>query len=234
MSRPLAQLPTSVQLDNLTAVAHSLAGYYDVPASVLNHVIDLTKFDAGDGNSSIRSKVWDAIAGGVASGALSIDSTIPVLAPAYNYASVDGPGFGAKATEANALRPGLPGYRDDKSSPQIISLGLNAGSTVLIVTFNRPVYAAPGGNGPVLAADLAFRLKTVGGITAASLAAITKVGGGALTGGESAIECTITTTGVANGTEVYAIKPAVSSIVSKAPEKIAAVEIETDIVGVAP
>lgn len=233
MSRPLVQIPNSVQVDNLSGEAVSLAGYYTIPAGASNHVIDMTKFSAFDGQDSIRCRVWNAIADGENNGSLNIDT---VLTPAYSYATVDGPGFGASADDSNVLRPGLPGYHanTDKAGPRIVSAVPNAGTTKVIVTFSKPVYAAPGGTGPVLAADLELRLITLGGITVASLGTITKVGGAALTGGETVIECNITKTGTADGNEVLGIKAAAGAIVGAAPEKLPAYEGETEFVGVAP
>lgn len=229
--RPLVQIPASVQIDNLTDKPVSLAGYYTVPASASNHVIDMTKFSAFDDQKSIRCKVWNAIAAGENSGELNIDTT---LDPVYNYATIDGPGFGTKTGEANVLRPGLPGYHPDKSPLRIISAVPNAGTSKFTLTFSRGVYAAPGGTGPILASDLTFRLVTAGGITVASLGTITKVGGAALTGGETVIECNVTKTGTADGNEVLGIKAAAAAIVGNAPEKIAAVENEVTFNGAVP
>lgn len=231
MSRPLVQIPDSVQIDNATAEVISLAGYYNVPASAANHVIDMTKFSAFDGQRSIRCQVWNAIAAGEERGDLNIDT---VLTPVFNWDDVDGPGFGATDDDTAALRPGLPGYRPNLDPVRIVSAVPNAGTTKVTLTFSRPVYAAPGGTGPVLAADLALRLVTAGGITVAALGTITKVGGAALVGGETVIECNITKTGTADTTEVLGIKAAAGAIVGAAPEKLPCLETEVTFAGVAP
>lgn len=227
MPRPLTQLPNTVTLDNATTNVVVLGGYTKLTASEQNKVIDLTKFSNKQiaGVPSEREKVWNAIAGAVAQGSLTIDSTSPALSPAFSYATVDGPLFGAKTTQENVLRPGLPDYTADTVRPSITGAVVGAGTLFIDVTFSEGIYKSTNPAGPVTASDFVLTfIDGAGTLTNVVLSGTaTQVGGGALVGGETVIRLGLTPTGTAHATDQVSIAAGPGKIVDS--KKNGAVEV---------
>lgn len=94
------------------------------------------------------------------------------------------------------------------SFPKIVSFSdLDEFNVNIIVNLNGACYGANDGNTPMASSDFQITNFTASGATALSISSIEKVGGGALTGGESQVLVNLNVTGTADGTETFEIQP---------------------------
>lgn len=221
MPRALSQMPNTITLTNNLAVPVDIDGLAGLDASEAGKVIDLTKMDVrSESEESRREQFWNAMAGLVTDGSLTVVGASPALGssaaiPAFNWATLDGPDGGDTAADVLALRPGLPGYVNDTVRPAISGIAVGAANAFVDVTFTEGVYSAADPDGPVDAADfeLAF-IDNGGGLTNVVLdGTATKADTNPLVGGETVIRLGLTPTGAANATDAITVSPAAGAIV---------------------
>ena len=229
MPRPLALMPDTVTLDNETGYPVDLAGLAALEASESGKVIDLADFDTrSEGERSRREQLWNAIAGAVEQGAVTIAASSPTLGSVADVPSFDFAGL--------ALRPGLPGYVADTVRPEIDSVSVGAGTVFIDVTFTEGVYSASDPDGPVDAGDFVLSNFAAGGGTITGLelsGTATKADTDPLVGGETVVRLGITVSGTADANATFDLAPAPGAIVDDKGN--GAVEVaEADIASVAP
>jgi hypothetical protein len=210
--RPLAQMPATVQIDNLRAYPLNIAGFITVPASASDLVINLAAISGQWGEFSLRQMVWNSIAGLKQDSHINIDTA---LTPAFSWATVDGFQRGVTGVDTAVPRPGLPSYFNDNVRPKIASLAMAVATAYVDVTFSEAIYSMI--RGPLTVASFVGRLiNNSGGITAIAIATAVKTTGAALVGGETVVRLTLTVTGTPNATDGFGVSLAANAVMNLA------------------
>ena len=217
MPRAVQAIPDSVEIDNLTGDVVSLDGLAALDPNEADKTIDLTKYDDSGiiPGASPKARLWQAIVGAYRAGL--IDGTADSVAFSTAITSADDLVGGDITIETNALRKGLPGFVNDKTGPQILTVVVASGSAYLDLTFDDGVFAAEGG--AIEAADLELVFaQNGGGATAVSISSVkkndnaTEGSATALAGGETVVRVFLDVTGTPDGQETVSISPAANAI----------------------